>query len=233
MTQMTESSNERAADRERSALVRQIRAEVVETAPYTGRDHLSATVMAAMGKVPRHRFLTPDQEAVAYINAPLSIGYGQTISQPYIVALMTDLAELDDSSKVLEIGTGSGYQAAVLAEIAHAVYSVERVEALAAEAGRRLRHLGYANVWVREGDGYEGWAEHAPYDAILVTAAAPEPPPPLLEQLKIGGRLVIPLGYEYRAQELVVMIRESAGDFSTRPVLPVSFVPFVHAKKQD
>ena len=232
MTKETESSRERAADRERAALVRQVRAEVIETAAYTGRDHLAAVVMAAMGKVPRHRFIAPEQETVAYLNAPLSIGYGQTISQPYIVALMTDLAELDGDSKVLEIGTGSGYQAAVLAQIAREVYSVERVEPLATDAVRRLRDLGYANVQVRTGDGYEGWPEHAPYDAILVTAAAPEPPSPLLEQLKIGGRLVIPLGYEFRAQELVVMIRESAGDFSTRPVLPVSFVPFVHAKDQ-
>lgn len=230
MTQMTESSNERAADRGRAALVRQIRAEVMATASYTGRDHLSAAVMAAMGKVLRHRFVAPEQETAAYLNAPLSIGHGQTISQPYIVALMTDLAELEGASKVLEIGTGSGYQAAVLAEIARLVYSVERVEALALEARRRLRHLGYDNVLVREGDGYAGWPEHAPYDAILVTAAAPEPPPPLLEQLKIGGRLVIPLGYEYRAQELVVMMRESVDEFSTRPVLPVSFVPFVHAQ---
>lgn len=224
-----QANEERVARQQRAALVEQIEAEVRATAPYTGRDHLGSLVLKAMRKVPRHRFVAPELEISAYIDAPLCIGHGQTISQPYIVALMTDLAEVDATSTVLEIGTGSGYQAAVLAEIVREVHSIERVEALAAEAGRRLRELGYANVHVRAGDGYDGWPEPAPYDAILITAAALAPPPPLLTQLKPGGRMVVPLGDEYGNQELTVLTREANGSFSSRSVLPVRFVPFVHA----
>ena len=141
---------------------------------------------------------------------------------------MTDLAGVDADSTVLEIGCGSGYQAAVLAELVRQVYSIEYVEELAAEASQRLHNLGYRNVQVRPGDGYYGWPEHAPYDAILITAAIPEPPPPLLEQLKPGGRMVVPLGSPYAGQELTVITRQSDGSFVSRMVLPVSFVPFLH-----
>ena len=215
---------------ERAALVAEIKAEVRATATYTGRDQLHASVLDAIGRVPRHRFVAPGLEASAYLDAPLSIGHGQTISQPYIVALMTDLAELQADARVLEIGTGSGYQAAVLAELAAEVYSIERVAALADLATRHLRALGYANVQVKAGDGYQGWPEHAPYDAILVTAAVPEPPPPLLEQLKPGGRLVLPLGRPGSRQELNVITRQGEAGFDIRAVLPVTFVPFLRGE---
>ena len=215
---------------ERAGLVAEIKAEVRATATYTGRDQLHASVLDAIGRVPRHRFVAPELEGSAYLDAPLSIGHGQTISQPYIVALMTDLAELQADARVLEIGTGSGYQAAVLAELAAEVYSIERVAALADSATRHLRALGYANVQVKAGDGYLGWPEHAPYDAILVTAAVPEPPPPLLEQLKPGGRLVLPLGRPGSKQELTVITRQGEAGFEIRAVLPVTFVPFLRGE---
>lgn len=215
---------------ERAALVASIKAEVRATAAYTGRDHLHPTVLNAIRAVPRHCFVGPEQEGSAYLDTPLSIGYGQTISQPFIVALMTDLAEVGADAKVLEIGTGSGYQAAVLAEIVDEVYSIERVTALADSAARCLAGLGYTRVHVKAGDGYQGWPEHAPYDAILVTAAVPDPPTPLLEQLKIGGRLVLPLGQSGAKQELTVITRQADGGFAIRAVLPVSFVPFLRGE---
>ena len=215
---------------ERAALVASIQAEVQATAAYTGRDHLHPTVLNAIMTVPRHCFVAPEQGELAYLDTPLSIGHGQTISQPYIVALMTDLAEVGADAKVLEIGTGSGYQAAVLAEIVDEVYSIERVTALADSAARCLAGLGYTRVHVKAGDGYQGWPEHAPYDAILVTAAVPDPPTPLLEQLKIGGRLVLPLGQSGAKQELTVITRQAEGGFAIRAVLPVSFVPFLRGE---
>lgn len=215
---------------ERAALVAEIKAEVRATASYTGRDHLRASVLDAIGRVPRHRFIAPELEDSAYLDAPLSIGHGQTISQPYIVALMTDLAELEADARVLEIGTGSGYQAAVLAELAAEVYSIERVAALADSATRCLQELGYTHVQVKAGDGYQGWPEHAPYDAILVTAAVPEPPPALLAQLKPGGRLVLPLGRPGAKQELTVITRQGEEGYAIRPVLPVTFVPFLRGE---
>ncbi len=215
---------------ERAVLVADIQAEVRATASYTGRDHLKPSVLKAIRTVPRHRFVAPELEASAYLDAPLSIGHGQTISQPYIVALMTDLAEVGGEARVLEIGTGSGYQAAVLAEIVSEVYSVERVATLAASAARCLDELGYNQVHVKAGDGYQGWPEHAPYDAILVTAAVPEPPTPLLEQLKPGGRLVVPLGRPGAKQELTVITRQADGGFAICAVLPVSFVPFLRGE---
>lgn len=215
---------------ERAALVASIQAEVQATAAYTGRDHLHPTVLNAIRTVPRHCFVGPEQEASAYLDTPLAIGHGQTISQPYIVALMTDLADVGADAKVLEIGTGSGYQAAVLAEIVDEVYSIERVTALADSAARCLAGLGYTRVHVKAGDGYQGWPEHAPYDAILVTAAVPDPPTPLLEQLKIGGRLVLPLGQSGAKQELTVITRQAEGGFAIRAVLPVSFVPFLRGE---
>jgi protein-L-isoaspartate(D-aspartate) O-methyltransferase len=212
----------------RRALVEEIAAEATATASYTGRRHFSERVMAAMAKVPRHEFVPPSEEGLAYVNGPLPIGYRQTISQPYIVALMTDLLDLEPRHTVLEIGTGSGYQAAILSELAARVYSIEVVAALAAQAAERLRRLGYGNVEVRTGDGSKGWPEHAPFDAIIVTAAAPDVPPALLEQLKAGGRMAIPIGGEYRTQELVLIEKDAAGMIGRRNVLPVAFVPLTH-----
>jgi protein-L-isoaspartate(D-aspartate) O-methyltransferase len=178
--------------------------------------------LAAMRKVPRHLFVPPAVAGQAYDDHPLPIGHGQTISQPYIVAFMTEALHLDGDETVLEVGTGSGYQAAVLAEIVPRVYSIEIVAPLAEEAGGRLRDLGYSNVEVRAGDGYQGWPEAAPFDAIIVTAAAPRIPEPLKEQLGEGGRLILPVGDEW--QELVVVTRR--GDrFEEKRVLAVRFVP--------
>ena len=183
-----------------------------------------ARVLAAMAKVPRHEFVPAASRRLAYEDEPLPIGHGQTISQPYIVAAMTELARIGARSRVLEVGTGSGYQAAVLAEIAHEVYTIEIVDALATEAARTLRRLGYGAVKVRHGDGYLGWKEAAPFDAIIVTAAPPAVPPALLEQLAPGGRLVIPVGDE--DQELQVH-RRTADGFEVTRHFPVRFVPMI------
>lgn len=179
-------------------------------------------VLAAMRRVPRHEFVPAELRAHAYEDHPLPIGEGQTISQPYIVALMTELASVRSGSKVLEIGTGSGYQAAVLAELAGEVYSIEIVESLADSAAERLRRLGYRSVHVRKGDGYRGWPEQAPFTAVIVTAAPPEIPLALKQQLAQGGRLVIPVGDSF--QDLLVVTRTADG-FATRSVAPVRFVP--------
>ena len=179
-------------------------------------------VLGAMRDVPRHLFVPPQLADVAYADSPLPIGLGQTISQPYIVARMTELAELAGGETVLEIGTGSGYQAAVLSEIAGAVFSIEIVEPLAEAAAARLESLGYSNVVVRHGDGYQGWAEHAPFDAVIVTAAPDHVPEPLVEQLKVGGRLVIPVGDVY--QELLQITKTEEGAVEKR-IIPVRFVP--------
>jgi protein-L-isoaspartate(D-aspartate) O-methyltransferase len=181
-----------------------------------------ARTLAAMRKVPRHLFVPPLLAGQAYDDHPLPIGHDQTISQPYIVAFMTEALGLRGGETVLEVGTGSGYQAAVLAEIASRVYTIEIVEPLAREARQRLERLGYRNVEVRAGDGYLGWPEAAPFDAIMVTAAAPRVPEPLKQQLKDGGRLVIPVGDEY--QELLVVSRKGTA-YAEERVLPVRFVP--------
>jgi protein-L-isoaspartate(D-aspartate) O-methyltransferase len=181
-----------------------------------------ARVLAAMRKVPREEFVPPDLRPLAYQDHPLPIGEGQTISQPYIVALMTELAAVRSGSRVLEVGTGSGYQAAVLAEAGAEVWSIEILDSLARSASERLRRLGYKSVHVRQGDGYRGWPEHAPFDAIVVTAAPPEIPPPLKEQLAIGGRLVIPVGARFGD---LVLVTRSAKGFSSRSIAPVAFVP--------
>ena len=212
-----------AAERRRmvediSALVRETRAEI-------GRRAFDERVMTVMARVPRHEFVPADQVRYAYQNRPLPIGHGQTISQPYIVALMTDLARLEPGHKVLEVGTGSGYQAAVMAHLAQAVYTIEIVEPLGLQATQRLHKLGYANVAVRLGDGYHGWDQHAPFDAILVTAAASHIPPPLVRQLKAGGRMVIPVGAAFMVQHLMLVEKNLDGTVSTRQILPVSFVP--------
>jgi protein-L-isoaspartate(D-aspartate) O-methyltransferase len=177
-----------------------------------------------MGRVPRHLFVEPALEPFAYEDRPLSIGAGQTISQPYIVALMTQLLKVQPSHRVLEVGTGSGYQAAVLAELAAHVYTIEIVPSLAEGARARLEALGYRNVHARQGDGYEGWREFAPYDAIVVTAGAPQIPAPLIEQLREGGRMAIPVGGAMMTQELILGEKQG-GRLQMRSVAPVLFVP--------
>jgi protein-L-isoaspartate(D-aspartate) O-methyltransferase len=191
------------------------------------RDIEDSRVLAAMGRVPRHLFVPAALRFRAYADHPLPIGNGQTISQPYIVALMTELAEVEPDDVVLEIGTGSGYQAAVLSQIAREVATIEIVPELAETARARLAELGYENVTVRTGDGYLGWKEKAPFDAILVTAAAPEVPPPLVEQLAPGAILVIPVGPQSQIQSLLRIEKAADGTTVTRDVLPVVFVPLV------
>jgi len=211
---------------ERGRMVEEIAAMARETGAETGRPRFSDAVMAAMRKVPRHRFVPAAQQGSAYANRPLQIGEGQTISQPYIVALMTDLLDPKPGDTVLEIGTGSGYQAAVLGELVARVYTIEIIAPLGKRAAQLLGELGYLNVSVRIGDGYKGWPEAAPFDSIIVTAAAAEPPKPLLTQLKNGGRMVIPLGVPGGVQELVLIEKAPDGSVSTRRTLPVRFVPF-------
>jgi protein-L-isoaspartate(D-aspartate) O-methyltransferase len=210
---------------ERDHMVEEIVAMARDSARYTGRATLADRVLAAMGKVERHRFVPSSAARFAYGNHPLPIGSGQTISQPYIVALSTDLIDPKPHHIVLEIGTGSGYQAAVLGELVQQVYSIEIVEALGREAAERLARLGYRNVEVRIGDGYKGWPEKAPFDGIVVTAAAPTVPAPLLEQLRPGGRMVIPVEARYGAQELLLIEKRLDGTIARSIVLPVSFVP--------
>ncbi len=205
-------------------MIAQIEAEARSTADYTGRSRFDSRVLAAIKRVPRHEFVPASEKDMAYLNIALPIGHGQTISQPYIVALMTDLLALERlDAVVLEIGTGSGYQAAVLAQMVRQVYSVEIIPAIAAKAKTRL---GITNIEVRVGDGYYGWPEHAPFDGIVVTAAAPQIPPLLVEQLKPGGRLVIPLGRPLDRQDLTVAEKSEDNQLSLRSVLPVAFVPF-------
>jgi len=186
---------------------------------------ISERVLSVMAKVPRHRFIPEGSIYAAYYNRPFPIGHGQTISQPYIVALMTDLLALDKQDTVLEVGTGSGYQSAVLAEIAGKVYSMEIIEPLATRAAKLLGELGYANIQLKLGDGSKGWPEYAPFDGIIVTAAADYMPQPLLEQLKPGGRMVIPVGSWPYAQELILITKDQDGIVQQENVLPVSFVP--------
>jgi protein-L-isoaspartate(D-aspartate) O-methyltransferase len=211
-------------------MVEEIAAEAAATADYTGRAAFDARVMAAMASVPRHEFVPPAEEAYAYVNNALAIGHGQTISQPYVVALMTDLLDPRPDHSVLEIGTGSGYQAAVLSGLVRQVYSIEVIPELAAEASERLRRLGYRNVTVKAGDGNAGWPEHAPYDGIIVTAAAAKVPAALLAQLRDGGRLVIPVG-ESGSQELVLIEKSASGAISERSILPVAFVPLIGGRR--
>ena len=211
----------------RDALLAEIQSEAAMTAGETGRRTFAPRVMQALADVRREEFVPANERDYAYDNIPLPIGLGQTISQPFIVALMTELLDLKGEESVLEIGTGSGYQAAVLARLARQVYSVEVVEPLANEARARLRRLGYANVEVRHGDGWQGWPEHAPYDAIIVTAAAAQMPKALVAQLKPGGRMVIPVGDSGWGQNLVVVAKDAAGHVRERSVLPVAFVPMV------
>jgi protein-L-isoaspartate(D-aspartate) O-methyltransferase len=194
------------------------------------RDVRDPRVLAAMGEVPRHLFIAPGYQSEAYEDSPLPIGYGQTISQPYIVALMTELARPRHEDRALEVGTGSGYQAAVLSRLVSHVYTVELVEPLGLAARDRLKNLGYANVTVRVGDGYAGWPEMAPFDIIMVTAAPDHIPEPLVAQLKPRGRLVVPVGAPSSVQELQVVEKDEAGRTTTRRVAPVQFVPLLRAK---
>jgi protein-L-isoaspartate(D-aspartate) O-methyltransferase len=224
---MALAANDRAA--ERRQMVDDIAALASFVARETGRSGLDQRVLAAMAKVKRHEFVPPAQRRSAYRNRPLAIGAGQTISQPFIVALMTDLLGLQPDDKVLEIGTGCGYQAAVLGELAKDVYTIEIVESLGKAAAQTLARLGYANVHTRVGDGYKGWPEHAPYDAIIVTAAPDHVPPALVAQLEPGGRLVIPVGR--LAQELLVITKNADGTTTSQEIVPVQFVPLTREKE--
>ncbi|WP_295880513.1 protein-L-isoaspartate(D-aspartate) O-methyltransferase [uncultured Thiohalocapsa sp.] len=212
-----------AAARER--LVDGIQRDVAATADYLGTDQLDAAVIAAMRSVPREAFVPPALKSQAYRDSPLPIGQGQTISQPYIVAVMSHLAGVDAGDRVYELGTGSGYQAAVLGAMGVEVYSVEIVPELAERAAETLKALGYDQVHVRAGDGYLGWPEAAPFDAVVVTAAHPKIPQPLIEQLKVGGRLVMPVGGIGEIQQLTVLTKQADGRLEEQALLPVRFVP--------
>jgi protein-L-isoaspartate(D-aspartate) O-methyltransferase len=210
----------------RARMLEEIALHARAVASASGREHFSPRVMEAMGRVPRHEFVPAKLQRYAYENMPLPIGYDKTISQPFIVALMLDLLAPEPNEKVLEVGTGLGYQAALLAELAGSVYTVEIVAELAADARRRLDRLGYVAVEARIGDGSQGWAQHAPFDAIILAAAPETIPPRLLEQLKPGGRMVLPLGPEGE-QELCLVTKDAAGRVETRAVLEVSFMALV------
>jgi protein-L-isoaspartate(D-aspartate) O-methyltransferase len=214
----------------RTRMVEEIAAIARQTGAETGRPVFRETVMASMRKVPRHRFVPATITPSAYDNRPLPIGDGQTISQPYIVALMTELLDPKAGDSVLEVGTGSGYQAAVLAEVVDHVYTIEIVEALGRQAAQTLSALGYRNVTTRIGDGYGGWKEHAPFDGILVTAAPAEVPQPLIDQLKPGGHLVIPVGGRFDVQDLLVIEKKPDGSTPTRHTIPVRFVPLIRSQ---
>jgi len=212
-------------DAKRARLADAVVAQMRETRGETGRDGLSPCVEQSMRTVPRHRFVPPDLASDAYANRPLPIGLGQTISQPFIVALMTELAQPTPDARVLEVGTGSGYQAAVLASCVAKVYSIEIVKPLGEKARTLLASLGYRNVDVRIGDGYKGWPEAAPFDAIVVTAAPDHVPQPLVDQLAPRGRMVIPVGSRHGVQELLVITKDADGRAVTRKTMAVRFVP--------
>ena len=206
----------------RQQMVAEVVAETVYLTPRLGKAALNARVIEVMAKVPRHEFVPVELRPHAYVNRPLPVGYDKTISQPFIVALMTDLLEPQPGDVVLEIGGGVGYQAAILAELVKQVYSVEIIDELGLDAKRRLQRLGYRNVEVRIGNGYYGWPEHAPFDKIMVTAAPDLIPPPLIAQLKLGGRMVIPTGIPDN-QQLVLVEKAGNGKLMTKEILPVRF----------
>ena len=210
---------------ERQRMVREIEGTQLAVAGEAGQRTLDPKVMAVMSKVERHRFVRAELTGEAYDNRPLPIGHGQTISQPYIVALMTHLMRTNRGNRVLELGTGSGYQAAVLAELVKEVYTMEIIEPLGRQAAERLAQLGYRNVEVKIADGYYGWPEHAPFDSIIVTAAGSHVPPALVKQLKPGGRMVMPVGTSFLTQHLMLIEKQADGSVTTRQILPVSFVP--------
>ena len=212
-------------EKARMELVKIIEEDVRQTSRELNKSELDPRVMKAIANVPRHEFVPETEKNNAYKNQPLPIGHGQTISQPYIVAIMSDMLNLKPHSKVLELGTGSGYQAAILGELAGEVYTIEIVEPLGKLAKERLQRLGYDNITTKVGDGYYGWQEHAPFDAIIVTAAASHIPPPLVKQLKPGGRMVVPVGSRFMTQQLLVVDKRDDGKVVSRQVLPVVFVP--------
>ncbi len=209
----------------RKELVQEIERDVRNTRRYLDKAELDPRVMVAIGKVPRHEFVLKVYLGMAYENRPLPIGHGQTISQPYIVALMTDLIQPKKHHRVLEIGTGSAYQAAMLSELVAKVYTIEIIEPLGRQARDRLKRLKYDNVTVKIDDGYFGWKQHGPFDAIVVTAAASHIPPPLIRQLRPGGRMIIPVGSRFLVQQLLLVTKDTKGKVSSRQILPVIFVP--------
>ncbi|MFA6163295.1 MAG: protein-L-isoaspartate(D-aspartate) O-methyltransferase [Methylobacter sp.] len=211
--------------RQRQEMVDIIKIHVKETRDFLNQESLDNRVLDTLRKVPRHEFIPDDQRPYAYENMPLPIGYGQTISQPYIVAVMTDLLKLKKTDRVLEVGTGSGYQAAILAELADSVYTIEIIEGLGKHAAENLKRTGYDAVHTRIGDGYYGWEAAAPFDGIVVTAVASHIPPPLIKQLKPGGRMIIPVGAQFMTQYLVLVTKDVDEKVTTRQILPVSFVP--------
>ena len=213
----------------REKLIRSIEETASDTVSFIDRSELDARVIQAMSKVPRHEFVPKIYRHLAYKNRPLPIGHGQTISQPYVVALMTDLLSVKSTDKALEIGTGSGYQAAILAELIDQVFTIEIIDELAKRARIVLEKQGYKNIKTRIADGYYGWQEHAPFDVIIVTAAAGHIPPPLIRQLKPGGRMVIPVGSRFMVQQLVLVEKDDKGKVSSRQILPVRFVPLTGA----
>jgi protein-L-isoaspartate(D-aspartate) O-methyltransferase len=211
--------------KERAQMVKEIELDVMASSARIGRPRLDEKVIQVMSEVPRHEFVPEDKRWAAYLNRPLPIGYGQTISQPYIVALMTDLLAVSEDARVLEVGSGSGYQAAVLSRLVKEVHSIEIITELAHECRERMIRLGYGNVTIYNGDGYYGLESKAPFDAIVVTAAATYIPPPLVQQLKPGGRMVIPVGAQFSVQYLMLIEKNDQGEISTRQILPVQFVP--------
>jgi protein-L-isoaspartate(D-aspartate) O-methyltransferase len=206
----------------RQQMVAEVVADAVFLTPQLGKSAFNSRVIEAMGKTPRHEFVPVELQAYSYVNSPLPVGYGKTVSQPFIVALMTDLLEPQAGDSVLEVGAGVGYQAAVLSNLVKQVYSIEIIEELALETRGRLERLGYRNIEIGVGNGYYGWSAHAPFDKIIVTAAPDLIPPPLIGQLKAGGKLVIPTGIPDR-QQLVVLEKSAGGKLATREVLPVRF----------
>ncbi len=212
--------------RQRAAMVGQIEQHVQETSAYLGKDKLDPIVIDALKQVPRHQFVTRAYRDDAYADRPLPIGHGQTISQPYMVAIMSDLLQLKPGDRVFELGTGSGYQAAILAQMGCQVYSMEIIDKLAERSSSLLEELyPDAAIHTRSGDAYYGWQEHAPFDGIIVTAAGDHIPPPLIQQLKPGGRMIIPVGNRFFTQQLLLVEKSADGKITSRDVMPVRFVP--------
>ena len=210
---------------ERAKLVNIIKQHVRGTSAYLNKEKLNPLVMEAMATVPRHEFVPESVRRHSYKNRPLPIGHGQTISQPYIVAIMTDILNIESGDRVLEIGTGSGYQAAILAQLTDIVYTIEIIEPLGRKANELFDRLNYSNIKRKVGDGYYGWEEYAPFDAIIVTAAASHIPPQLIKQLKPNGRMIIPVGGRFLTQQLVLVTVDDTCQAKTRQILPVQFVP--------
>lgn len=214
-------------ENERQLMIDDIKTEAKLTRQFTGRDHFSHKVIAAMQQVPREAFVPPELRKNAFYNGPLPIGYDQTISQPYIVALMTDLLQLQPEHIILEIGTGSGYQSAILSLLCHRVYTIEVIPELGGKAKQQFKTMGYTNIITKIGNGYCGWSEYAPYDGIIVTAAAETITPEIIAQIKTGGRLVIPVGPAYGPQQLLLVEKDENDIIHERVILDVAFVPLV------